>query len=152
MKQQKIVSKSPDETLKLAFAVGRKLRGGETVELASDLGGGKTMFVRGLAEGIGSHDAVRSPSFTLSNEYRTKNLTLYHFDFYRLKEPGIMRDELAEALADPAAIVAVEWADLVEDVLPEKRLRIAIKVTGEESRELIFTYPESLAYLTPENN
>ncbi len=149
MKQQRIVSKSPDETLRLAAAIGRKLRGGEAVELASDLGGGKTMFVRGLAEGIGSRDAVRSPSFTLSNEYRAKNLILYHFDFYRLNEPGIMRDELAEALANPAAIVAVEWADLVEDVLPEKRLRIVIKATGEGSRELALTYPESLAYLTP---
>lgn len=150
MKQQKIVSRSPDETIKLATAIGHKLRGGEAIELVSDLGGGKTAFVRGLASGMGSRDAVRSPSFTLSNEYRSKNLTLYHFDFYRLKEPGIMRDELAEALADPAAIVTVEWADLVEDVLPEKRLRITIKVTGEDSRELIFTYPESLAYLAPE--
>ena len=151
MKHQQIVSRSTDETLKLAAAIGRKLRGGEAVELASDLGGGKTMFVRGLAKGIGSRDAVRSPSFTLSNEYRAKNLTLYHFDFYRLNEPGIMCDELAEALANPAAIVAVEWANLVEAVLPEKRLRIAIKATGEESRELILTYPESLAYLIPEN-
>lgn len=151
MKHQQIVSQSSDETIKLAAEVGQKLRGREVIELVSDLGGGKTTFVRGLANGMGSRDAVRSPSFTLSNEYRAKNQTLYHFDFYRLSEPGIMRDELAEALDNPAAIVAVEWAGIVEDILPEKRLKIAIQATGEESRELTITYPESLAYLIPEN-
>lgn len=151
MKQQQIISKSPDETLDLAGAIGHRLRGSEVIELVSDLGGGKTTFVRGLAKGMGSRDAVRSPSFTLSNEYRAKNLTLYHFDFYRLNEPGIMRDELTEALANPVAVVVVEWADIVENILPAKRLKIAIKATGEESRELTLTYPESLAYLTSKN-
>lgn len=117
------------------------------IELVSDLGGGKTAFVRGLARGMGSKDQVSSPSFTISNIYKGPKLTLYHFDFYRLDEPGIMRDELAEVLADRQAVTAIEWADIVEDVLPAERLTIHIKVSGENSREFSFSYPPSLAYL-----
>lgn len=125
------------------------MHGGEVIELVSDLGGGKTAFVRGLARGLGSRDGVRSPSFTLSNQYRSDKLTLYHFDFYRLKEPGIMKDELAEVLTDPQAVTAVEWSELVKDVLPPDRLTVRIKVTGEDSRSLTFEYPDSLSYLIP---
>lgn len=125
------------------------MRGGEVIELVSDLGGGKTAFVRGLATGMGSKDIVRSPSFTLSNEYRAGGLTLYHFDFYRLNEPGIMRDELAEVLDDPKAVIAVEWADIVEDVLPDKRLTIHIKATGETRRQCTLSYPPKLSYIRP---
>jgi tRNA threonylcarbamoyladenosine biosynthesis protein TsaE len=127
------------------------MRGGEVVELVSDLGAGKTAFVRGLAAGLGSRDAVRSPSFTLSNQYQAGKLTLYHFDFYRLFEPGIMRDELAEALADPEAIVAVEWPGIVEQVLPARRLTVHIKTGGENRREFTFSYPANLSYLLPQD-
>jgi tRNA threonylcarbamoyladenosine biosynthesis protein TsaE len=144
-------STSSDETLRLAEELGRKLRGGEVIELVSDLGGGKTTFVRGLAKGMGSRDGVRSPSFTLSNQYRAGDLTLHHLDFYRLSEPGIMRDELAEVAGDPKAVVAVEWADIVEDVLPPRRLTVTFKTIGEDKRELTFEYPETLDYLK-ENN
>ncbi|PIZ61832.1 tRNA (adenosine(37)-N6)-threonylcarbamoyltransferase complex ATPase subunit type 1 TsaE, partial [Candidatus Saccharibacteria bacterium CG_4_10_14_0_2_um_filter_52_9] len=89
------------------------MRGGEVIVLTSDLGGGKTSFVRGLAAGMASHDLVHSPSFTLSNQYKAGDLTLCHFDFYRLNDPGIMRNELAEVLKDSQAVVAVEWADIV---------------------------------------
>ncbi|HVV66896.1 MAG TPA: tRNA (adenosine(37)-N6)-threonylcarbamoyltransferase complex ATPase subunit type 1 TsaE [Candidatus Saccharimonadales bacterium] len=136
-----------EETLKIAEAIGRKLKGGEVFELVSDLGGGKTAFVRGLAKGMGSKDAVRSPSFTLSNEYRSDSLTLYHFDFYRLHDPGIMKDELAEAITDPKGIVAVEWAEIVENVLPAERITIRIKATGEHSREITVKYPQAVKYL-----
>ena len=143
-------STSLNDTLKLAAAVGRKLRGGEVIELVSDLGGGKTAFVRGLAGGMGSHDAVRSPSFTLSSQYHAGDLTIYHFDLYRLKKPGIMRHELTEILDDPKAVVVVEWGKIVEDFLPAKRLTINVRATGETIREITFEYPEPLRYLVPE--
>lgn len=127
--------------------MGRKLRGGEVLELVSDLGGGKTAFMRGLAKGMGSKDSVRSPSFTLSNEYRSANLTLYHLDFYRLGDPGIMREELAEALTDTHGVVAVEWAEVVEDVLPRDHITVRIKATGEESRSIIIKYGKGREYL-----
>jgi tRNA threonylcarbamoyladenosine biosynthesis protein TsaE len=127
------------------------VRGGEVIELVSDLGGGKTTFVRGLAEGMGSSDPVHSPSFTLANQYTAGPLTLHHFDFYRLQEPGIMRDDLAEILTDPTAVVVVEWAGIVEDVLPADRLTITIKADSETTRQFNFSYPKSLAYLVKDN-
>ena len=143
------VSIGLDATLELGAQIGHKLRGGEVIELVSDLGGGKTAFVRGLAKGMGSKDTVRSPSFTLSNQYKVGKLTLYHFDFYRLKEPGIMRDELAEVVNDPQAVVAVEWPEIVDDVLPVDHMTVQIKVTGENERQFDFSYPEKLNYLFP---
>lgn len=131
--------------------MGHKMRGGEVIELVSDLGGGKTAFVRGLAKGMGSPDMVRSPSFTLGNQYHAGKLTLHHFDFHRLGEPGIMRDELAEILTDSQNVAVIEWANIIEDVLPAERLIIQIKATAETGRELIFEYPEQLEYLIPKN-
>jgi tRNA threonylcarbamoyladenosine biosynthesis protein TsaE len=132
--------------------MGRRLRGGEVIELVSDVGGGKTTFVRGLARGFGSSDAVGSPSFTLSREYKSGELTMYHFDFYRLNNPGIMANELAEVVADPQAVVVVEWADIVENVLPAEHITITIRSTGESSREFAFTYSSKLAYAIPEDS
>lgn len=137
-------------TEQFAAAMGRRLKGGETIELSSDLGGGKTTFVRGLARGMGSHEKVASPTFTISQEYRAGELTIYHFDFYRLNEPGIMADELAEVVGKPHAVVVIEWGDIVQHVLSPHRLTITIKAVGETERELALTYPESLAYAVPE--
>jgi tRNA threonylcarbamoyladenosine biosynthesis protein TsaE len=140
-------STSSEKTEQLAERLGSKLQGGETIELVSDLGGGKTTFVRGLARGMGSSSKVSSPSFTLSNAYETGKLTLFHFDFYRLSEPGIMKEELAECIADPQAVTVVEWADIVEDVLPVERVTIRLTATGENDREITIECPENLKYI-----
>lgn len=142
-------STSLEDTAKLAAAIGQKLKGGELIELVADLGGGKTAFAQGLGKGAGSSDQVSSPTFTLRNEYRAGGLTLYHFDFYRLSEPGIMADELAEVIGDPHAVVIIEWSDVVEDVLPPERLTVRITATGEDSRDFTFNYSEKLSYLIP---
>ena len=127
------------------------MKGGEVIELVSDLGGGKTTFVKGLAKGMGSEATVHSPSFTLDNQYQAGKLTLHHFDFYRLFEPGVMRDELAEILEEPGAVVVVEWGGIVQDVLPPERLVIRICATGEHKREITFSAPPKLKYLLPAN-
>jgi len=123
------------------------LRGGETIELVSDLGGGKTTFTRGLARGAGSTDRVGSPTFTLSREYTAPKFTIAHFDFYRLGEAGIMGDELDELIGDLAYVTVIEWGDIVHDVLPKARLTVQIKQTGEDMRLITMSYPEELAYL-----
>jgi tRNA threonylcarbamoyladenosine biosynthesis protein TsaE len=143
---------SPEATEQLAAAIGKQLKGGEIVELVSDLGGGKTAFVRGLAKGMGSTDHVASPTFTISREYHSDDLTLYHLDFYRLHEPGIMTAELTEFINDPKAVVAVEWSDIVRHVLPNKRLTVKLMLTGENSRKLELTYPATMAYLIPKED
>jgi tRNA threonylcarbamoyladenosine biosynthesis protein TsaE len=146
-----IVSTSTEQTAHLAASVGARLRGGEIIELVSDLGGGKTTFVRSLVQGMGSTDKVGSPTFTISREYTAGELTLYHFDFYRLAEAGIMTEELTEVMHDPKAVVAIEWAGIVEDVLPAERLTIRITATGETERTFEVTYPQKLAYLLESN-
>ncbi len=140
-------SDSPEETLKIGETIGNNLRGGEVIELISDLGGGKTTLTKGIAEGAGSKDNVHSPSFTIENEYTAKDLIIHHLDFYRLSNPGIMKDELIERLSDHRAVVVIEWADIVEDVLPRQRLVINFKTKSETARELQLNYAEQLEYL-----
>jgi tRNA threonylcarbamoyladenosine biosynthesis protein TsaE len=142
-----MVSNSPEQTEGVAEKIGTRLSGGEVIELASDLGGGKTTFTRGLVRGTGSTDRVNSPTFTLSREYLTPAFTVAHFDFYRLNEAGIVGDELAEVIADPQYVTVVEWGDIVHDVLPANRLTIRLDAIDEQSRKLVFTYPVELAYL-----
>jgi tRNA threonylcarbamoyladenosine biosynthesis protein TsaE len=143
------VSNSPEATETIGQKLGARLRGGEVIELVSDLGGGKTTFVRGVARGLGSQDTVASPTFTISRQYQAGELTLYHFDFYRLSEPGIVASELLEVIDDPKAIVIIEWGEIVENVLPVDRLTIMFQSTGETIRRLIFNYPGKLNYLVP---
>ncbi len=118
------------------------------IELVSDLGGGKTTFVRGLARGFGSHDRVASPTFTIGRVYRSGNLTMHHFDFYRLPEAGLIVEELAEVIGDQQVVTVVEWADVVQNVLPKERLTIHITRSNHEGgRTLRAAVPASLEYL-----
>ena len=145
--QRKTITKSAEETEAIAERIGRLLRGHEVIELVSDLGGGKTTFTRGLVRAMGSQDKVASPTFTVSRLYKAGNTEIHHFDFYRLPEPGIVADELAEVVTDPQAVVIVEWADAVQHVLPAGRLTIRITQTPAGDRELHFSAPPALAYL-----
>lgn len=139
--------KGADQTEALGVAIGQCLKGGEVIELSSDLGGGKTTFVRGLARGAGSADHVSSPTFTVSKVYDTDNFQIHHFDFYRLAEAGIVRDELEELLDDPAIVVVVEWSDVVQAALPDNRLAITFTVDSESSRLVELRGSAGLGYL-----
>ena len=106
------------------------------IELVGDVGAGKTTFVRGLAEGLGVKEPVTSPSFTISKTYALpEGGRLVHYDFYRLPEPGLMADDLAENLADEKNVVVIEWGESVNDLLPKKHSRVEIKYS-EEGREV----------------
>lgn len=147
--QQKIIT-SVEAMERFGAELGARLRGGEVIELASDLGGGKTTLTRGLARGAGSADHVASPTFTISREYDASKFTIHHFDFYRLHEPGLMSAELHERIGDPKAVVVVEWSDIVQHVLPDGRLKIAIAQTSTGERQLTVTCPDILEYLLEE--
>lgn len=146
-KTYNITSNSPEDTEKLAARLGASLRGGEVIELVSDLGGGKTTFVRGLARGMGIDDHVASPSFTLSKVYASPTKSLHHFDLYRLTEPGLIAHELHDILGDESIVTVVEWAEAVAHVLPDSRLKISIQNKGENKREISIIYPDSLGYV-----
>lgn len=126
-------------TSKLAERLAGYLYGSEMIELASDLGGGKTTFVQGLARGLGYAGRVTSPTFTLSQIYALPNgRELHHYDLYRLGEAGVIGDELAEDIGQPQIITIIEWAGIAENVLPVDRLRVEIEATGENDRDFVF--------------
>lgn len=142
-----LTTQSAADTEALAEAIGGELRGGEVIELISDLGGGKTTFTRGLARGAGSKDVVSSPTFTVSKVYKANDLTIYHFDFYRLADSGLIGYELADILGDDRAVVVTEWADVIRDVLPKDVIRIHIQRSEESSREFTLDIPDSKQYI-----
>jgi len=142
-------SNSLEETIKIGQLVGRSLDGGELIELVSDVGGGKTTFVKGLAKGLDVRETIQSPTFTISRVYRCRDgLELHHFDFYRLEDPGILLAELEESLDDPQAIVVIEWAGIVERVLPDQHIRIDFITTSEEGRRLEVSIPDGAKKLS----
>lgn len=97
------------------------------IEVCSDVGGGKTTLIQGIAAGMGFAGEVPSPTFTLSRAYPVRDgLTLHHFDLYRLNGHDIVTDELDEVAGDPWAVVAVEWAEHGAATLPPDRLRITL--------------------------
>jgi tRNA threonylcarbamoyladenosine biosynthesis protein TsaE len=142
-----ITSTSPNQTESLAAKLAGNLKGGEVIELISDLGGGKTTFVRGLVRGLDSTDTVNSPTFKISNVYRSPTLVINHFDLYRLPEPGLVSYELSEVMADDQSVTLIEWAEGATKVLPKKRLTIKFEPTSEHGRQITFYYPIDLTYL-----
>lgn len=119
--------------------IGRQLKGGEVIELIGDVGAGKTTLAKGIAAGLGVDEDVQSPSFTISRTYQTArpDLLLAHYDFYRLTDPGIMADELDEVIHDKGVVTIVEWAEIVDQVLPEGHIRIMITPTSETARRVV---------------
>lgn len=117
--------------------LGTLFVGGEVIELVGDVGAGKTTLTKGIAEGLGVDEDVQSPSFTISRVYETdRGLRFCHYDFYRLHDAGIMANDLHETVSDAQAVTVVEWAAIVDGVLPVGRLTIEITPSGELTRTL----------------
>lgn len=124
----------------LGEKIGSALKGGEVIELVGDVGAGKTTLTKSIAAALGIDGPIQSPTFTICNRYEAPNgLQLAHYDFYRLTEPGVMREELDESLHDLSTIVVLEWGDIVADVLGDDRLQINITPTSDSARELTIT-------------
>lgn len=120
--------------------LGALLRGGEVLELIGDVGAGKTTLTKGLAAGMGIDETIQSPTFTINRVYDAPDeRRLVHYDFYRLHDAGIMANELQEAVGDPSTVTVIEWAALVESVLPDDRLSIAITSPTEMTRQVVVT-------------
>lgn len=108
------------------------------IELVGDVGAGKTTFVRGLAKGLGVKKSVTSPSFTISKSYALpKGGNLIHYDFYRLKDPGLMTEDLKENLNNPNNIVVIEWGNSIQNLLPKNHTIITFNKNNDNSREVV---------------
>ena len=143
-------STSSEDTSRIGEKLGAKCKGGEIFLLSSDLGGGKTTLSKGIAKGLGSQDVVSSPTFTVSNVYDAKNdIKVYHFDFYRLQEGGVVEQELRELTEDPKAVILIEWGDIIDESLPADMIKISIDrvSSGEDNRQVIVDIPDKYKYL-----
>ena len=127
-------AQSEAETRAIGRALGADLAPGTVVLLRGDLGAGKTVFVRGLAEGLGlDPDTVSSPTFTIVQEYRGRALTLQHVDLYRLS-PTEVEDLALEDLLSPATVMAIEWADRLLEPLPGPTIAVRLEHDGDARR------------------
>lgn len=137
MKSLTIETYTAVETRMVGEMLGRLAQGGQVLALHGDLGAGKTTFVQGVAAGLGVRARVTSPTFVLVNDYAAgRDLHLVHVDTYRLGDrAGDAVDEAAtfgldDFLDDEAAVVAIEWAERIQSLLPADHLRVAIEPAG----------------------
>ena len=130
------ITHSPAETEAIGAALGKILKPGTILAYRGDLGAGKTAFTRGLARGLGCHEIVTSPTYTIVNEYLGGRLPLFHFDMYRLRSSDDLWDIGWEDYLDRGGICAVEWSENVDDAM-ENAICITIHKTGEDSRRII---------------
>lgn len=130
--------KSEQEMLSFGENFAKAMKGSPIIELIGDVGAGKTTFVRGFAKGLNIKEPVTSPSFTISKSYALKNGgNLVHYDFYRLKDPGLMAEDLQETLSNPKNIIIVEWGESIKNLLPKNHTVIEIKYNEDGSRKVI---------------
>jgi len=109
------------------------------IGLYGDLGGGKTTFIKGIASGLGIKKPITSPTFTLLKQYKTPKVELFHFDFYRLKNPNdAFGVGLEEYLKKPGSVSVIEWADRVEGFLSQENLAIEFDFISQNQRKLTF--------------
>ncbi len=132
----KYLVKNETETEQVAKAFATTLRKGDIVALYGTLGAGKTAFCRGLIRSLtGEIDEVPSPTFTLLQTYETKNFVIYHFDFYRLKNPDEAYEiGIEEAFYDGVSLI--EWPEKLGKLLPARHKRIDIKIINDLTREI----------------
>jgi tRNA threonylcarbamoyladenosine biosynthesis protein TsaE len=125
---------SADESRRLAQDLAPLLVPGDVLVLAGDLGAGKTTFVQGLAKGLGILERVTSPTFILMKEYPGGRFPLMHLDVYRLGKVQEVIDLGIDEYLDPSYVVAVEWGDMVEPLLPQEHLKVEITHNGGDAR------------------
>ena len=135
MKVKEFITKTVEETQHIAGSLAAILGPGDLLTLEGELGTGKTAFTKGLAKGLGITRNVNSPTFTIVKEYNGR-LPLYHMDVYRLEDSE--EDIGFSEYFNGVGVSVVEWAQFIEDYLPEERLEIVIHYIDEHSRKLEF--------------
>ena len=133
----KITTYSEEETIELAQNIESEKFPNMVICLTGDLGTGKTVFTKGFAQALGIEEPVTSPTFNIIKEYTSGEMPLYHMDVYRLD--GKLGELDLEEYYTKKGVTIIEWADMIPDYLPEKRLDIRIKSSDEDENKRIFT-------------
>ena len=118
---------SPEETFAIGKKIGEQAQPGQVYTLIGDLGVGKTVFTQGVAAGLGITEPVNSPTFTIVQVYEEGRLPFYHFDVYRIGDVEEMYEVGYEEYVYGAGLTMIEWANLIEEILPEKHISITIE-------------------------
>ena len=118
---------SPEETFALAKRLGKAAQSGTVFTLTGDLGVGKTVFAQGLADGLGITEPINSPTFTIVQVYEEGRLPFYHFDVYRIGDVEEMEEIGYEDYFYGDSVCLVEWAELIGEILPQRRTQILIE-------------------------
>ncbi|HIY64638.1 MAG TPA: tRNA (adenosine(37)-N6)-threonylcarbamoyltransferase complex ATPase subunit type 1 TsaE [Candidatus Mediterraneibacter stercoripullorum] len=127
-----IETRSPKETFLLGKRLGENARPGQVFTLTGDLGVGKTVFTQGLANGLGIEEPVSSPTFTIVQVYEEGRLPFYHFDVYRIGDVEEMDEVGFEDYIMGDGVSLIEWADLIREILPDKRTEVLIEKDLEQ--------------------
>lgn len=135
--EYKITTNSEEETIVLAQNFESEKFNNMVICLIGELGSGKTVFTKGFASALGIEENITSPTFNIIKEYTSGETNLYHMDVYRL-EGDTSELGLDEYLKKDGVII-IEWADMIKSQLPDDRLEIRFKITGEERRTLMIT-------------
>lgn len=135
--EYKVVTNSEEETIVLAQNFESEKFDNMVICLIGELGSGKTIFTKGFASALGIEENITSPTYNIIKEYTSGEKDLYHMDVYRLE--GDTSELGLEEYMKKDGIIIIEWADMIRDELPEERLEIKFKVTGEEKRTLTIT-------------
>lgn len=123
---ERMETNNPEATEALGEKLGREARAGQIYCLSGDLGVGKTVFTKGFAKGFGITEHVTSPTFAIVNEYEGR-LPLYHFDVYRIGDIEEMDEVGFEEYVMGDGVSLIEWANLIEEILPENRTEVIIE-------------------------
>ena len=123
---------SRDETFNIGKKLAENARPGQIFALTGDLGAGKTVLTQGFARGLGITEPVTSPTFTIREDYTQGRMPLYHFDVYRIEEPEEMEEIGYEDCFYGEGVCLVEWAQLIEEIMPEDTVWITIRRVAEK--------------------
>ena len=125
-------SNSAEETFEAGRKMGLDAKPGTVIALSGDLGTGKTVFTKGVAAGLGITEPVVSPTFTLVQIYESGKMPLYHFDVYRIGDISEMDETGYEDCFYGDGVTVVEWAEIIEDILPPNTVRLLVEKDPEK--------------------
>lgn len=136
MKENIIIMKNQYETEKFGQSIGRNAAPGAIIALSGDLGTGKTTLTKAIAEGLGVKEVITSPTFNIVKQYESGRLPLYHFDVYRIGDVDEMYELGYEEYFFGAGVCVIEWADMIEEIIPEEAMMIRIEYGKQEGERI----------------
>jgi tRNA threonylcarbamoyladenosine biosynthesis protein TsaE len=148
--QSSFLSNSEIETFDIARKISKEIKQGDILLFEGPLGAGKSIFIRGILNGLGVNEVIPSPTFTIVNEYKISNgkiqdFSIYHFDFYRINNPYELYEIGFEEYIYSGGISLIEWASKAEELIPDNTINIDIKILSDNEREISINWKNRIS-------